>query len=238
MPSMKRPAAAPSNTSAKMRKTAWRPHPAHQQQPQVSKRPCRDVWYCSDCSGLEVGALALKRIFKEFKHWFASEMDPATRKVLKATHPNVEAIFEDATKHDLGHLRRARLNHSEALLIYTSGFPCQPFSREGKRQGSADPRGQVVYHELGLINELLPDLVIFENVKDLATDKKYAAFFQEVLGFLTMIRQKLYLVDWNILDSYTHGPVPASRKRLYIVAVRKDRLQTSWDWPSELRPLP
>lgn len=60
--------------------------------------------YCSDCSGIDVGAMAIKKVMgknADFTHWFASEIDPTTRKVLAATHPEIQTICEDATKHDL-----------------------------------------------------------------------------------------------------------------------------------------
>lgn len=122
-------------------------------------------------------------------------------------------------------------------LVYTSGFPCQPYSRQGSRLGTQDSRGNLVFHNLETIDAIRPDLAILENVSDLATNQKYRALFDDILYILSSMQKKLYYVDWKILDSYIHGQVPATRKRVYIIAVRKDRLKAKWSWPSELKPV-
>lgn len=122
-------------------------------------------------------------------------------------------------------------------LVYTSGFPCQPYSRQGSRLGTQDSRGNLVFHNLETIDATCPDLAILENVEALATDQKFRELFEDILHILSSLQKKLYYVDWKILDSYIHGQVPATRKRVYIVAVRKDRLKAKWSWPSELKPV-
>ena len=56
--------------------------------------------------------------------------------------------------------------------------------------------------------------------------------FSEILLHLTQIGGNMYYVDWKVLDSIDYG-VPAARKRVYIVAVRKDHLVQSWNWPAK-----
>ena len=208
------------------------PHPAQTQKPgaAVSKKH-RELWYASDCSGLDAAAMALKKVANNFKHWFASEIDEKCRAVLRASHPDCENIFVDATQHSLKELKKVRDAKPDAALVYTSGFPCQPFSKEGSQCGGEDKRGQVIYSELLLVESLVPDLVVWENVPDLLTNSKFRPLFHDIVGLLTKIKKGGYYVDWKVLDSYTHGQVPASRKRLYIVAVRRDRLQKPWSWP-------
>ena len=241
---MKRPAAKPLAKSKGVKKdmeNVQRPHPSHAQlcvEPRLLPKGGRAVWYCSDCSGLDVGAMALGRVLKGkgYRHWFASEIDNVFRQVLKACHPNIKKVFADCTKRsrtELLELKEERQRNPQACLIETSGFPCQSFSRQGKQEGSKDKRGQVVYSELNMLDAILPDLILMENVKDLATSAKYKEFFAEVLWLLQSIGRKAYYVDWKVIDSYSHG-VPATRCRVYIIAVRKDRLKQPWQWPSEL----
>ena len=103
--------------------------------------------------------------------------------------------------------------------------------------GTQDSRGNLVFHNLETIDATCPDLAILENVEALATDQKFRELFEDILHILSSLQKKLYYVDWKILDSYIHGQVPATRKRVYIVAVRKDRLKAKWSWPSELKPV-
>ena len=242
---MKRPASPsssqPSKSARASKELPPRPHPCEEQQPCKKAVGPRELVYCSDCSGMDVGAMAIKKVMgknADFTDWFASEIDPTTRKVLAATHPEIQAICEDATKHDLESFKKKIKGWSNPkALVYTSGFPCQPYSRQGSRLGTQDSRGNLVFHNLETIDATCPDLAILENVEALATDQKFRELFEDILHILSSLQKKLYYVDWKILDSYIHGQVPATRKRVYIVAVRKDRLKAKWSWPSELKPV-
>lgn len=241
---MKRPAAKPKCGPGVKKDLPVRPHPAESQKPS-SKPPGQttELWYCSDCSGIDVGCMALKKLFKRKKkavlhHWFASEIDAPTRSVLQATHPGIQQIFTDATKHDLKELVKFKMKNVEGLLAYTSGFPCQPYSKQGKGEGAQDSegRGQVVYYELQLVAEILPDFGVFENVATLATNPKYRDVFEDILLFLTKMGNSCYYVDYKIMDSYKVGGVPASRERVYIIFVKKSKLVKKWEWPKEIPP--
>ena len=54
------------------------------------------------------------------------------------------------------------------LDLYSAGFPCQPFSRIGLRQGVADKRGRgvVILRIMEYLQERRPRSYILENVKD------------------------------------------------------------------------
>ena len=122
------------------------------------------------------------------------------------------------------------------ITCYTSGFPCQPFSMIGSQVGESDERGTVVWNVLVAIQELLPYLFIWENVKTFAQSSKFATQFKATLAALSSLGGGAYAVDWRILDSHNFG-VPARRERLYIVGVRRDRQRASWAWPDP-RPSP
>lgn len=82
------------------------------------------------------------------------EIEPFPRRVLAKHWPNVP-IFEDVRKlkgHDIG-----------PVDVICGGYPCQPFSTAGKRQGQADDRH--LWPEFRrLVAELRPTWVIGENV--------------------------------------------------------------------------
>jgi DNA (cytosine-5)-methyltransferase 1 len=53
--------------------------------------------------------------------------------------------------------------------LLVGGPPCQPWSSAGHQKGLNDPRGQLIFHYLRLIDEFQPRFVLFENVRGLVT---------------------------------------------------------------------
>ena len=212
-----------------------RPHPCDQQIP--CKKPVNwsGLWYGSDCSGLDAGAFALKRLC-DFRHWFGSESHEPYRRVFSTLHPTCEKVFSDARGKPLSDLQKERKapKNSTKALVYTAGFPCQPYSRAGSGRAMSDERAPVIWDILLTIAMLLPAIWVLENVQDLACDQKYRETFQEILDFCVQIGGGSYFVDWQVLDSYEYG-VPATRRRVYIVGVLKCKLRQPWQWP---KPLP
>ena len=60
--------------------------------------------------------------------------------------------------------------------ILTGGFPCQPFSIAGKREGFQDERSNVFWKILEIIDKHEPACVILENVKNLVTHDEKRTF--------------------------------------------------------------
>ena len=61
-------------------------------------------------------------------------------------------------------------NNLEPVDILHAGFPCQSFSSAGDRKGFNDPRGQLFYEIIRLINEFgdkKPSVLILENSPNL-----------------------------------------------------------------------
>ena len=67
-------------------------------------------------------------------------------------------VYDDVTKRDVKDMPQ--------VDIYTAGFPCQPWSSEGKGEGRRDKqgRGLIFDHVLKYINEKLPTSFLLENV--------------------------------------------------------------------------
>eukprot|EP00959_Pyramimonas_sp_CCMP1952_P105571 2207288-Pyramimonas_sp.AAC.1 len=55
--------------------------------------------------------------------------------------------------------------------VFSAGFACQPFSSEGKNQGVADRRADVVGPILSYVHHRKPQAVIFENVTGILQQK-------------------------------------------------------------------
>ena len=56
--------------------------------------------------------------------------------------------------------------------ILLAGFPCQPFSLIGKREGLADPRGQLFNEVVRFLDARRPRAFVLENVKNLIKHDK------------------------------------------------------------------
>ncbi|GLC26350.1 DNA cytosine methyltransferase [Roseisolibacter agri] len=99
--------------------------------------------------------------------------------------------------------------------LLAGGPPCQPFSVIGKRQGLADPRGDLVLEYVRLLRELQPDGFIFENVAHLETVAE-GVVLDRILSELT---DAGYASRHAVLSAAEFG-VPQMRKRLFIVGAR------------------
>ncbi len=82
--------------------------------------------------------------------------------------PRLERCEQNkATGHN-GQCSGERSDQTKDLTILTGGFPCQPFSHAGRRQGTADDRYK--WPEMfAVIRNVRPDWVIAENVRGLVT---------------------------------------------------------------------
>lgn len=123
--------------------------------------------------------------------------------------------------------------------ILLGGFPCQPFSRNGKyynkndRKVAEDEDRALLCHRLFEILEAKqPKFFVFENVKEIATIENHdgSSVLETIIANLKSLG---YLVEKEIMDSRDFG-LPQQRKRMYFVGVRKD-LDLYYKFP---KPIP
>ncbi|MDN4554653.1 DNA cytosine methyltransferase [Lacticaseibacillus paracasei] len=87
------------------------------------------------------------------------------RAILQKHWPDVP-LFKDVKKLDRKELTNAGID-PDSIDIISGGFPCQPFSSAGKRQGTADDRD--LWPEMfRIIQQLWPTWVVGENVANFA----------------------------------------------------------------------
>lgn len=98
--------------------------------------------------------------------------------------------------------------------ILVAGFPCQPFSRAGRKRGFQDPRGDLFFEIVRIVKDKKPPIVFLENVPYLVEHDNGKSFM--------IIHNSLvelgYYIRYAILDSKEYGNVPQTRKRVFIVA--------------------
>ena len=102
------------------------------------------------------------------------------------------------------------------LHLYVAGFPCQPFSVAGKREGCHDNRGNIAQHVVLYISTHRPKSFILENVDGLV-GKTFHDYFQVVIDMLVQIENEsgsqVYQVMWEVLNTSMHGGLPQNRPR-------------------------
>ena len=81
-------------------------------------------------------------------------------------------------------LRKADLEKKDVHLVL-GGPPCQAFSVFGQRRGLKDPRGNLVWEYLRIIQEVQPEAFVFENVAGLKSIHG-GTLYQEILEQLAL----------------------------------------------------
>lgn len=145
------------------------------------------------------------------KHYF-SEVDKYAIKVYKKRFPESEALG-DIKDVDYEKLPKGK-------WFASAGFPCQPHSIAGKKQGAKDERD--LWPECArMLRDLRPAIALFENVSGLFVSDG-GRFFN---GILSDIHRCGYDAEWACVGASDIG-APHRRKRVWIVC-----------YPSEGRPL-
>ncbi|NVM64784.1 DNA (cytosine-5)-methyltransferase 1 [Mucilaginibacter sp. SG538B] len=99
------------------------------------------------------------------------------------------------------------------------GFPCQPFSAGGKRQGFVDTRGTLFFEIERILENKKPYGFILENVEGLVKhdlENKGDEFGRTLNVIISKLRGLGYKVTTKVLNSADFG-LPQARKRIFIV---------------------
>lgn len=151
---------------------------------------------------------------------FASDIDAECRKAYKAN-------FNIQPYGDITRLKPEKVPDHDFMF---AGFPCQPFSIIGKREGFDDPRGTLFFELLNIIREKMPPYIVLENVKQLATANKG----QVIETIMNDLEDAGYYAQYKILNCLNFG-LPQKRERTIIVASLYDL--STFSWPDESTPM-
>lgn len=100
------------------------------------------------------------------------------------------------------------------------GSPCQDFSIAGLQRGGDEgsgTRSSLMYETVRLVKKLNPKYVVWENVKNLVSDKHYHNFRK----YLNTMEDFGYNNYYQVLNAKDYG-VPQNRERVFTVSIRKD----------------
>lgn len=120
-----------------------------------------------------------------------------------------------------------RLAHVDVM---TAGFPCQPFSVAGSKEGFSDRRGKLFFEIMRLLSEFgpqRPKILLLENVPYLLRHdhgRTYARIVQEVqqAGYWFVPSR-----NHAVLDTRIHTDIPQQRERLYMAALSWEHFDTN-----------
>jgi len=158
-------------------------------------------------SGIGAPEVALQQLGISHRIEFACDNDPHVKGTYLTNH-NCKIFYDDLCK----------INSLPKVDVLIFGFPCQPFSLAGKRQGIKDVRGKLLLKALDLIEGSKPNNIIAENVEGLIYQDN-----GEVLAYIVdRLRRMGYYVQYSLLNALDFG-LPQNRKRLWIVATKSPR---------------
>jgi len=144
---------------------------------------------------------------------FSSEWDKFAQKTYKAN-------FGELPHGDITKISERDIPRFDILL---AGFPCQPFSSIGKREGfKHKTQGTLFYDVARIIDSHKPKAFLLENVSGLITHDD-GRTFTTIIGVLTDLG---YEIEYKILDSSDFG-VPQKRDRIYIVGFNRRKVKVN-----------
>ena len=170
-----------------------------------------------------IGGLRLGFEKAGFETVFANDFEKQCKTTYDANFDTAKLTVEDITK-----IKPDDLPEFDFLL---AGFPCQPFSVAGYRQGFKDQkgRGNLFFYIARIIEERRPEGFLLENVKNLKghDDGKTFKIIEKTLADLG------YHIKAKILNSMEYGNIPQNRERIFIVGFKNKEHMDKFVWPKK-----
>ena len=159
------------------------------------------------CGGLDMGFVQAG-----FDIIWANDFDKYAVKTYNSNFAH-NAVCEDINAIDMN-----TIPHHDVLI---GGFPCQPFSMMGKKQGFNDERGTLFFKVVEIIKNQqgrngMPPVVVLENVRNLLTHNGGQTFRR----IKEMLEELGYEVYSKLINSADYG-VPQTRNRVFLVCLPK-----------------
>ncbi len=148
---------------------------------------------------------------------FSSEIDLHARKTYRAN-------FDEIPSGDITKIPETEIPDHDILC---AGFPCQAFSISGKQKGFSDQRGNLLFEIIRIAKDKQPKVLLLENVKNFLRHNDGKTF-----NLLYLLLQTIgYKVFADTLIASNFG-LPTARKRVFIVAIRKDLKINNFVFPT------
>jgi len=164
-----------------------------------------------------------------------NEYDPKFCKTHEANFPNCTLIQNDNTSDIREISDETFLKYKDKVDIIFAGFPCQGFSKAGKKKDN-DPRNTMFKEFVRAATLMNPYMVIGENVKGLLKKKT-----NNGENFIDIICNEFinlgYDVSYQVMKC-DHYDVPQKRERLIIIGIRTNPYGWTVKFPTKLTSKP
>lgn len=172
---------------------------------------------CAGYGGIDMG---LKRIIPNLRTVAFSEIEAYAVSNLVA---KIEAGYLDAAPIWPNLKTFPYSDFYKKVDIITGGFPCQPFSAAGKRDGDEDPRHLWPYIREG-IRLAQPAIVFLENVQGILSSKLRGSNWSDPEGTPVLLHifrelEKINYTPTAGIFSACEVGAPHQRKRVFILAI-------------------
>lgn len=157
-----------------------------------------------------------------FEVAYANEFDAKACENYRANHPST-------TLHE-GDIKKVGTSDLPDFDLFTGGFPCQPYSLAGRRDGLADVRGTLFFDIVRILKEKKPSAIFLENVKNIQSTNEGRDF----RAILEHLEDCGYRIKYEVLGGHTHGNVPQCRERMFIVGFREETTLGDFQFPGPI----
>ncbi len=162
-----------------------------------------------------IGGFRIAAEERNIRTVWANDICPKACKVYRDRFGNAE--LQQGDIHELAH-------EIPPHDVLTAGFPCQPFSSAGKKEGVRDPRGNFFEVIVDILHRHKPSFFILENVKRLLSMEE-GTHFAKILSRLASLD---YSIEWRLVNAMHFG-LPQNRQRLVILGALEN--DTNGDFP-------
>lgn len=157
----------------------------------------------------------------KFKTVYANEFDQFAAETFELNFSSVKV-----DQRDVYNVETKDVPKSDMII---GGFPCQPFSLAGNRQGFNDSkgRGELFFELMRMIRAKKPRVALFENVKNLVGHDNGNTF----RIICEQLDEAGYYYTYQVLNAMNYGNMAQNRERIYIVAFRRKEDFNRFRWP-------
>lgn len=156
------------------------------------------------------GGLALGLAEAGFKGMGYVEIDSSACNTLRTNRPEWDVIEGDI--HQINFK-----DYMGSVDLVSGGAPCQAFSYAGKKLGFGDTRGTLFAEFARCVDEVLPKMFLFENVRGLLSHD-HGRTYQTIQHEFESLG---YTVQYQVLNACYFG-VGQKRERIVVIGIRND----------------
>jgi DNA (cytosine-5)-methyltransferase 1 len=156
-----------------------------------------------------------------FETVFSNDFDEPCKTTYDLNFPKAKLVVED--------IRKIGIDDLPKFDFLLGGFPCQPFSIAGYRQGFKDEkeRGNLFFDIVRILEARTPEGFLLENVKNLKSHDGGKTF--EIIE--DTLKDLGYHMNIKVLNSMEYGDIPQNRERIYMVGFKNKSYADNFSFP-------